>query len=194
MSLLTIAWNAVEAAVALSAGLMAGSVALVGFGLDSVIETASAVAVLWRLRVDHALERRELAEQRTRKIVGGLFLALAVYVSVEACRSLWMTERAEESLAGLLLAAVSVIVMPVLARAKRRVASELGSRAMHSDSRQADFCAYLSAILLAGLLLQRMFGWWWADAVAALTMVPIIAHEGVKTMRGESCDDCGASA
>jgi divalent metal cation (Fe/Co/Zn/Cd) transporter len=166
----------------------------VGFGLDSVIETASAVAVLWRLRVDHAVEQREQAERRTRKIVGALFLLLAAYVGADACHALWTREHAETSWPGLLIAAAAVIVMPLLGRAKRRVAAELGSRAMHSDSRQADFCAYLSAILLVGLLLQRMLGWWWADAVAALTMVPIIAHEGVKAMRGESCDDCGAGA
>ena len=152
---LTIGWNGVEAAVALIAGLIAGSVALVGFGLDSVIETASAVAVLLRLRVDHAAERREKAEQRAQKIVGVLFLLLAVYIAAESCRALWMRERAEASLPGLLIAAAAVVVMPLLARAKRRVAAELGSRAMHSDSRQADFCAYLSAILLVGLLLQR---------------------------------------
>jgi divalent metal cation (Fe/Co/Zn/Cd) transporter len=191
---LTIGWNGLEAAVALIAGLVAGSVALVGFGLDSVIETASAVAVLWRLGVDHAAERREKAERRTQKIVGVLFLMLAVYIAAESFHALWMRERAAASLPGLLLAVVSVIVMPVLARVKRRVAAELGSRAMESDSRQADFCAYLSAILLAGLLLQRWFCWWWTDAAAALTMVPIIAHEGVKAMRGGSCDDCGVHA
>lgn len=194
LELLTIAWNGFEAAVALIAGLMAGSVALVGFGLDSVIETASAVAVLWRLRVDHSEVRREKAERRTQKMVGVLFLLLAVYITAESWRALWMRESAEASLPGLLIAVAAVIVMPLLGRAKRRVASQLGSRAMHSDSRQADFCAYLSAILLAGLLLQRALGWWWADGAAALTMVPIIAHEGVRAMRGETCADCGVCA
>ncbi len=191
---LTVAWNGFEAALALIAGLVAGSVALVGFGLDSVIETASAMAVLWRLRVDRFADRSAWVEWRAQKIVGVLFLALAAYIAAESCRALWMREQAEASLPGLLIAAAAVIVMPLLARAKRRVASELGSRAMHSDSRQADFCAYLSAILLAGLLLQRMFGWWWADAAAALMMVPIIVHEGVKSLRGETCGDCGPSA
>jgi len=191
---LSIAWNGLEAAVALASGVAAGSVALVGFGLDSVIETASAVAVLRRLRVDHTVERRERAERRAQNIIGVLFLLLAAYVGAESCRALWMRERAEASLPGLLIAAAAVIVMPLLGRAKRRVAAELGSRAMQSDSRQADFCAYLSAILLAGLLVNRLFGWWWADAAAALTMVPIIAHEGVKAMRGESCDDCAVCA
>jgi divalent metal cation (Fe/Co/Zn/Cd) transporter len=194
LELLTIAWNGFEAAVGLIAGIVAGSVALVGFGLDSVIETASAVAVLWRLRVDLSVERSARAEWRAQKIVGVLFLVLAVYIAAESCRALWMREHAEASWPGLLIAAAAVIVMPLLGRAKRRVAEELGSRAMHSDSRQADFCAYLSAILLAGLLAQRALGWWWADPVAALTMVPIIAHEGVKSLRGETCDDCGPTA
>ena len=189
---LTIAWNGFEAAVALIAGWVAGSVALTGFGLDSLIETASAVVLLWRLKVDHAVERRESAEQRARKVVGACFLVLAVYIAVESLRALWMHEESTPSLPGILIALAAVIVMPLLGRAKRRVAAELGSRALHSDSRQADFCAYLSAILLAGLLLQRALGWWWADSAAALTMVPIIAHEGVKGLRGEACDDCDA--
>lgn len=187
----TIAWNGFEAAVALVAGFVAGSVALVGFGLDSVIETTSAVVLLWRLSADDAVERREQMEQMARRLVGACFLLLAAYVTVESVRALWTRERPERSLAGILIAVAAVIVMPLLGRAKRRVAAELGSRAMHSDSRQADFCAYLSVILLAGLLLNAMFGWWWADAVAALTMVPIIVHEGVKGLRGETCDGCG---
>jgi divalent metal cation (Fe/Co/Zn/Cd) transporter len=188
---LTIAWNGVEAVVALVSGVIAGSVALIGFGLDSVIETASALILLWRLRSDSEPSRRERSELLARRLVGVCFLLLAAYVTVESVCALWMRERAARSIAGILIAGAAVIVMPVLARAKRRVAAELGSRAMHSDSRQADFCAYLSAILLAGLLLNTLFGWWWADPVAALVMVPIIAREGVQGMRGQACDDCG---
>jgi divalent metal cation (Fe/Co/Zn/Cd) transporter len=188
---LTIAWNGFEAAVALIAGLVAGSVALVGFGMDSVIESGSAGILLWRLRSDGDAAQRERSEQMARRLVGACFLMLAGYVAVESVHALWTRERAARSVAGILIAVAAIIVMPLLARAKRRVAVELGSRAMHSDSRQADFCAYLSAILLAGLLLNTLFGWWWADPVAALVMVPIIAREGVQGLRGETCDDCG---
>lgn len=187
---LTIAWNAFEAAVALISGVVAGSVALVGFGLDSVVETASAGILLWRLRSDSDPARRERSERAARRLVGGCFVLLATYVAAESAYALWTRERAERSIAGILVAIAAIIVMPLLARAKRRVAAELGSRALHSDSRQADFCAYLSAILLAGLLLNTFFGWWWADPVAALVMVPIIAREGVQGLRGEACDDC----
>ncbi len=188
---LTIAWNSFEAAVALISGVIAGSVALVGFGLDSVIETTSALILLWRLRSDIEPARREHAERVARRLVGAGFLLLAAYVALQSVYALWTRECAARSIAGILIAVAAVIVMPLLARAKRRVAIELGSRALHSDSRQADFCAYLSAILLAGLLLNTLFGWWWADPVAALVMVPIIAREGVQGMRGQTCDDCG---
>jgi len=166
--------------------LVAGSVALVGFGLDSVIETASAGILLWRFRSD------DLRRERTaRKLVGVCFLMLATYVAVESIHSLWTRAQPERSLPGILIAAAAMIVMPLLGRAKRRVAAELNSSALRSDSRQADFCAYLSAILLAGLLLHALVGWWWADPVAALVMTPIIAREGVQGLRGEECE-CGS--
>jgi len=187
---LTIAWNGFEAAVALIAGLIAGSVALVGFGLDSVIETASAGILLWRLRADSHPAQRERSEHVACRLVGACFLLLAAYVTLESAYALWTRERSARSVPGILIAIAAVIVMPLLARAKRRVASDLGSRALHSDSRQADFCAYLSAILLVGLLLNTLFGWWWADPVAALVMVPIIAREGIQGLRGQACDDC----
>jgi len=188
---LTIAWNGFEAAVALIAGLAAGSVALVGFGMDSVIETGSALILLWRLRSDGDSAQREQAERVARRLVGTCFLLLAAYVTLESAYALWTREHAERSIAGILIAIAAVVVMPLIGRAKRRVAVELGSGALHSDSRQADFCAYLSAILLVGLLLNTLLGWWWADPVAALVMVPIIAREGVQGVRGEACDDCG---
>ncbi len=190
---LSIAWNAFEAAVALVSGVVAGSVALIGFGLDSVIETSSALILLWRLRSDSDPARREHSERAARRLVGICFLLLAAYVTLESVYALWTRERAARSIAGILIAIAAVIVMPLLGRAKRRVAAELGSRALHSDSRQADFCAYLSAILLVGLLLNSLFGWWWADPVAALVMVPIIAREGLQGLRGEACDDCDAA-
>jgi divalent metal cation (Fe/Co/Zn/Cd) transporter len=184
----TLAWNGFEAAVALVSGLLAGSVALVGFGLDSVIETASAGILLWRFRADHDAENRE---RTARRLVGISFLLLSAYVALESIRALWTKAQPEHSLPGILIAAAAVIVMPLLGRAKRRVARQLRSGALHADSRQADFCAYLSAILLVGLLLHTLLGWWWADPVAALVMVPIIAREGVNGLRGERCDDCG---
>ena len=186
----TLVWNGFEAAVALISGALAGSIALVGFGLDSVIETASAGILLWRLHADADAERRERAERTARRLVGVCFLLLAAYVAVEAVRALWIRAMPERSLPGILIAVAAVIVMPLLGRAKRRVAAQLGSRALKADSRQADFCAYLSAILLAGLLVHALLGWWWADSAAALVMVPIIVHEGVKGVVGQACDDC----
>jgi divalent metal cation (Fe/Co/Zn/Cd) transporter len=187
----TLAWNGFEAAVALIAGTAAGSVALVGFGLDSLIEIASAGVLLWRFRADADAERRERSERTARRLVGAGFLLLAVYVVSESARDLWMRSIPGRSLPGIMIAMAAVIVMPLLGRAKRRVAARIDSRALHADSRQADFCAYLSAILLAGLLLHALLGWWWADPAAALVMAPIIAHEGVLGLRGHTCDDCG---
>lgn len=187
---LTLAWNGFEAAVALASGIMAGSVALVGFGLDSVIEMVSAAILLWRLRSDDAANR-ERDERRAHLLAGACLLALAAYIAIESVRALWFRTVAERSIPGIAIAVAAVVVMPLLGRAKRRVARELRSGALHSDSRQADFCAYLSAILLLGLLLNSFLGWWWADAAAALIMVPIIAREGMQGIRGEACDDCG---
>jgi divalent metal cation (Fe/Co/Zn/Cd) transporter len=187
----TILWNGFEAAVALISGLVAGSIALVGFGLDSVIETLSAAILLWRFHNDSGVARRERADRTARRLVGICFLLLAAYVAVESVHALWTKASPERSLPGILIAAAAVVVMPLLGRAKRRLAAQLRSGALHADSRQADFCAYLSVILLAGLLLHSLFGWWWADPVAALVMVPIILREGVQGLGGEACDDCG---
>ena len=184
---LTMAWNSGEALVAIVSGWMAGSVALVGFGLDSMIEVSSGAVLLWRLRADSDVNRRERAEQRALRMVGLSFLALAAYVSYDAVHSLVLRETPQESLIGIGLAIVSLIAMPLLARAKRRVARELNSGAMQADSRQTDFCAYLSAILLAGLLLHSIAGWWWADPVAGLVMVPLIVREGLEAVRGRTC-------
>lgn len=186
----TIAWNGFEAAVALVSGVLAGSIALVGFGLDSVIESASAGILLWRFRADEDCERREQAERTAHRWVGVCFLLLAAYVAAESLRTVWAKSQPERSLPGILIAVAALIVMPLLARAKRRVAAPMGSGALHADSRQADFCAWLSAILLVGLLLHWLLGWWWADPVAALVMVPAIAREGIQGLRGRKCDDC----
>lgn len=186
---LTLAWNGLEALVALASGVVAGSVALIGFGLDSVIEMASAAILLWRFRTQSDANR-ESEERRAHRLAGGCLLALAAYVSIESLRALWSRAVPERSVPGIAITIAAIVVMPLLGRAKRRVARELGSGALHIDSRQADFCAYLSAIVLVGLLLNWLLGWWWADAAAALVMVPIIAREGVEGLRGKSCGNC----
>ncbi len=182
----TIGWNVVEAAVAVGAGAAAGSIALIGFGADSVIESLSGAVLLWRLQAHEADEQRE---RRALRLVGGTFLVLAAYVAFDAGKMLLWREPPETSLVGILLAVVSLIVMPLLARAKRRVAGRLASGALAADSRQTSLCAYLSAILLGGLVLNAIWGWWWADPAAALVMVPIIAREGFEALRGEACAD-----
>ncbi|MCA1849636.1 MAG: cation transporter [Acidobacteria bacterium] len=183
---LTVGWNSLEGLIAIGAGFVAGSVALVGFGFDSVIEVASGAALLWRLHMD-APDKRERAESVSLKVVGVSFIALAAYVAYDAVRSLITREPPDASYVGIALAALSLVVMPVLARAKRGVAARINSRALEADSRQTDICAYLSAILLGGLLLNALLGWWWADPAAALVMTPIIVKEGVEALRGETC-------
>lgn len=188
----SIAYNVVEALVALVAGLLAGSVALVSFGLDSVIEVTASGAGQWRLRSDLDPARRARAERISHRIIGWSFLALGAYVLVESGQTLWKRERPEPSTVGLVILCLSVVLMPLLARAKRRVAVALGSRALTADAAQTSLCAWLSAIALAGVALNAAFGWWWADPAAALIMVPIIAKEGLDGARGQpQCDDCG---
>ena len=188
----TVGYNTLEGIIAVGAGLIAGSIALVGFGFDSVIEVISGLTLLWRLYADVNEERREQIEQRALRIVGASFLLLAAYVTFDAGKALLRREAPDESIAGIVLAAVSLVVMPLLVRAKRRVAKAIGSKALDADATQTALCTYLSAILLAGLLLNALVGWWWADPVAALVMVPIIVREGLEGIRGERCDDdCG---
>ena len=186
----TIGWNTLEGLVAVIAGAMAGSISLVGFGIDSFIEVTSGAAVLWRMSVDADAHRRERNEKLALRIVGGCFVALAVYVSYESITDLIQRSKPEASLAGIILAAVSLVVMPLLSRAKRRVGNQLASAAMHADARQTEFCTYLSAILLGGLLLNSLFGLWWADPVAGLVMTPIIAKEGYDGLRAKACCAC----
>src|ERR1017187_6671900 len=187
----TIAYNSAEGLVSIVAGILAGSVSLVGFGLDSAIEVASGAALLWRLHHDLDHSRREQVERTTLRIVGGCFVALALYILYESVSTLIGHDASKRSIPGIIVAAVSVVVMPLLARAKRRVAAGIRSEAMQADSRQTDFCTYLSAILLGGLVLNAVVGWWWADPVAGLVMVPIIAKEGVDGLRGKACCDGG---
>jgi len=188
----TIGYNSLEGIIAIGAGVIAGSVALVGFGFDSVIEVISGATLLWRLYADVDEHRRERIEQRALRIVGWSFLLLAAYVLFDAGKSLLRREPPDESIVGIVLAAASLIVMPLLVRAKRRVAKAIGSKALEADATQTALCTYLSAILLGGLLLNALAGWWWADPMAALVMVPIIVREGIEGIRGERCDDdCG---
>jgi len=192
LNLVTLGYNVVEAVVSLAAGLVAGSVALVGFGIDSGIEVTAGAAALWRLRADGEPERRERWERRTLRLIGGLFLMLAAYVTVDSGLALWTRAAPERSPVGVVILALSVAVMPVLARAKKQVAVKLRSGALAAEATQTSICAWLSAIALAGVGLNALVGWWWADPLAALAMVPIIAREGVEGVRTRSsCADCG---
>ena len=189
----TIAWNTLEGLVAVIAGAVAGSVSLVVFGIDSFIEVTSGSALLWRMSVDADEHRRERNERRALQIVGVCFLCLAAYITYESAADLWSKRAPEHSIPGILLACVSLVVMPLLSRAKRKVGRALSSAAMHADAKQTEFCTYLSAVLLAGLMLNAFFGLWWADPVAGLTMVPIIAKEGIEGLQGKGCNDCCAT-
>ena len=171
----TIAWNSLEGLIAIIAGVFASSISLVGFGIDSFIEVTSGAALLWRMSADADEHRRERIERITLRMVGACFLALAVFVGYEAASDLLQQKAPEHSLPGIILACVSLVVMPMLSRAKRGVASSLKSAALRADAKQTEFCMYLSAILLGGLVLNATFSLWWADPVAGLVMVPIIA-------------------
>ena len=185
----TIAWNTLEGLVAVVAGALAGSISLFAFGIDSFIEVTSGTVLLWRMSVDADLRERARNEQLSLRIVGGCFLGLAAYVAYESISDLIGRKAPEHSIPGIILACVSLTVMPLLSRAKKQVANDLGSSAMHADAKQTDFCVYLSAILLLGLVLNAALGWWWADPAAALIMVPLIAKEGAEAIRGKTCCD-----
>lgn len=185
----TLAYNSLEAVGALVAGVLAGSVALVGFGVDSVIELASSLAALWRLSRDADAVARHHADRLTLRLVGLSFVALSAYVAIDAARTLYEASRPAISPFGLAIAAGSVVVMPLLARAKRQVAAQLRSAALTAEARQTDICFYLSLILLAGLALNAVLGWWWADPVAGLVIVVFLLREAVEALRGEDDDD-----
>ena len=182
----TVAWNSLEGIAAVAAGVLAGSISLISFGLDSFIEVTSGAAALWRISTESNIERKERVEQISLKIVGACFLALAAYVALDSTALLIRHEAPRKSIFGMAVAIASLIVMPLLARAKRKIGAELRSAALTADARQTDFCVYLSAIVLAGLLLNVIFGWWWSDPVAGLVMVPLIAKEGIEAVRGET--------
>jgi len=184
---LTIAWNSAECLISIGAGLVAGSIALIGFGFDSAIEVASSLAALWRLARDEDEAARERAERRALRVIGACFMALAIYIAVDAIKALINREAPAASVVGIVIAALSLVVMPVLVHLKRRVAAQLNSGALEAETRQTAVCAFLSAILLAGLGLNAWLGWWWADPLAGLAMVPLIAKEGIEALRGETC-------
>lgn len=186
---LTVGWNAVEAVVAIVAAAMAGSPALLGFGIDSIVESASGTVLIWRLREERRgsdAEAVERLERTASRLVAVSLAALAIYVAWESATSLVDGERPEPSLIGIALALASLGVMWWLARAKRRVARGLDSRAMAADAFQTDACFWLSLFLLVGIGLNAALGWWWADPVAALAMAVVIAREAVEAWRGES--------
>lgn len=181
----TVAWNVIEAAVAITAGVLAGSVALIGFGADSAIEVSSAVALLWRLRAagpDATDAEESRAERRALYLVAATFFALAAYIAYEAVGALVAGDAPDTSTVGLVLAAVSLAVMPALAHLKSRTGREMGSRALVADAKETWVCSYLSFALLAGVGLFAAFGWTWADPAGALAMLPVIVWQGLETL------------
>jgi len=181
----TIVWNVVEAVVALAAGAAAGSIALIGFGLDSTVEVMSAAVILWQFRgLAGSRERRAL------RLIAVSFFALGAYVALQAVVNLTSRSAPDASAVGIGLAVASLIVMPFLARAKRRVGTQMGSATVVADSKQTQLCAYLSAILLGGLILNATVGWWWADPLAAIAISALAVKEGREAWRGETCGAC----
>ncbi|SOC52284.1 cation transporter [Ornithinimicrobium cerasi] len=179
----SVVYNVVEAVVAITAGRVAGSAALIGFGLDSTVEVASGLIILWQFR--HPLP--ESREQLAGRLIGLSFFALALYVTSESVSALLTGSRPESSTVGIVLATLSLMVMPVLSWAQRRTGRELGSGAVHADGTQTLLCTYLSAVLLLGLLANSLLGWWWLDAVAAMVIAAVAVREGLEAWRGDGC-------
>lgn len=187
---LTIAWNVIEAVVAIGAGITASSIALVGFGFDSTIEVMSSVVVVWQFRREIRSGYDEDRERRALRLIAVSFFVLAAYITFESIRDLFFIDaEADESTVGIVLAALSLIVMPGLAVAKRRTADRLGSPTLRADSRETMLCAWLSAALLTGLVLNAAFGWSWADPLAALFIAAFAVKEGVEAWRGDDDED-----
>lgn len=186
----TVGYNALEGIVAIVAGIAAGSVALTGFGVDSVIEVTSGVLLWWRLRAELGVARVGPAvEARAARWAGVLLLALAVFIAAESGRRLLTGDRPGESVVGIVVTALSLIVMPLLARAKLRLAASLESRALRADAHETIVCAWLSATTLIGLALNAALGWWWADPIAALAMLPLIVREGIEAWRADASEE-----
>jgi divalent metal cation (Fe/Co/Zn/Cd) transporter len=191
LEFLTVGWNVVEGVIAVTAAVIAGSVALLGFGIDSFVECSSALVMIWRLRAerDHRLtgERLESVELRARRLVAGSLFLLGAYVAFDAVQTLRIGDRPAFSLVGVVLLTVSVGVMLWLARAKRRVARELGSEAMEADAFQTTACWWLSLAALIGIGMNGLLGWWWADPLAALVIAGLVAREGREAWNGKAC-------
>jgi len=188
----TMAYNVIEAIIAIWSGAEADSIALLGFGLDSIIECSAAVVLLWRLYVEARgaeAERVEQTERRVLRFVGGTFIALSLYVTVQSIWTLWGKEAPEESIIGIVLASASLIIMPLVSWGKLRAAREIGSEALRAEAKETLACSYLSFALLLGLSTNAAVGWWWANPIAALLMVPWLVREGLEGLRGDSCCD-----
>ena len=177
------AWHIVEFAIALGAGIAAGSIALIGFGADSLVEGVAGFVLVWRLA------RGERAERRAQQLIGGSFFVLAAYIAIESARTLAGGSHPETSWIGIALAAFTAVTMPLLARAKRRVGNDIASSATVNEAAQTQLCAYMSVALLAGLAANAVAGWWWADPVAALVIAGVAVQEGVRGWRGDACCD-----
>jgi divalent metal cation (Fe/Co/Zn/Cd) transporter len=187
----TVGWNVIEGVVAIVAAAAAGSRALLGFGLDSAVESLSGAVLIWRLRVERRdPELAERVERRALRLIGWTFFVLGAFVAVDALRSLLGHQEPESSPVGIALTAVSLVVMPLLATRKRRLGRAMGSRAVEADSAQTRACAYLSLVVLVGLVLNSLFEWWWADPVAALLVVVFLVREGREALTAEHVDDC----
>lgn len=187
----TIVWNAAEGVAGIVAGVAAGSIALVGFGVDSYVEVFAGSIVVWRLAQErHGRTMSDAAERRAVRLIAVTFLLLAAGVGAESARKLLTGAAPDESLFGIGLATVSLVVMPLLARAKRRVGEQLGSRAVTADATETTLCVWLSAILLVGLGLNALLGWWWADPLAGLGIVSVAGREGIEHLRTGELDDC----
>jgi divalent metal cation (Fe/Co/Zn/Cd) transporter len=182
----TLSWMTVEAGVAVAAGIAAGSVALVAFGIDSVLEFVAALVVLQAFRAEEAGRARRDHEQRVLRVIGVTFFLLAAYIVADAGVTLIAQSKPESSAAGIAVTAAALVVMPVLGATKRRIGDALGSPMLLADAAESLFCAYLSATVLIGLLLNAAFGWWWADPLAALAVVPLVIKEGLEALEGET--------
>ena len=204
LSWLSLIWMGLEGGIAITAGILAGSIALIGFGIDSAIEGVASVVIIWRFTGARALSHG--AEERAQKLVAIQFFLLAPYVAFEALQHIASGERPEISVVGMVLTATSLVGMPALGIAKQRVARQLGSQATHGEGTQNLLCAYLAGAVLAGLAGNALFGWWWLDPIAALVIAAVATKEGLETWRGEGCcarpvspssacdDDCCADA
>jgi len=186
LAFFTVVWNVAEGIIAIVAAVASGSDALLGFGLDSGVESLSALVLIWRLKVEEKdIDRAEEVEEKALRLIGLTFFALAAFVGYQAVTSLLNGDRPETSWVGIVLTVLSLIVMPILARQKERVGEEMGSRAVLADSAETWACVYLSGVVLAGLALNALFGWWWADPVAAFAVVGFLIKEGLEAFSGE---------